>query len=231
MSVNTSGRCPSSTASRLRDCVSATSSSGMSASIAFRRARLLCTSSSLPAPSSQRASVSFCVSRRFSSVLGHGDALLRPTQLEVVACHFGGDQYLRVGQVGLLGTEVCTRGFGGTALAAEQIQLPAGIEAELVAFTEHPLPTQLRIGLLAAVVAAACGDVRAWSRRLSTNTARAWLTRATATRRSRLSDRAPWTSCSSTGSSNCAHQLATGEAVLKTGCCAPCRTTGSCTGA
>ncbi|KAG1385811.1 hypothetical protein G6F59_017186 [Rhizopus arrhizus] len=45
------------------------------------------------------------------------------------------------------------------ALAAEQIQLPAGVEAELVAFTEHPLPTQLRIGLLAAVVAAACGDV------------------------------------------------------------------------
>ena len=93
-------------------------------------------------------------------VLGHRDALLRTAQLEVVACHLGGDQYLRIGQVGLLGVQVGARGFCCTALAAEQIQLPAGIEAELVAFTEHPLPTQLRIGLLAAVVAAARGNVR-----------------------------------------------------------------------
>jgi len=100
------------------------------------------------------------IAQVFQRVLGHRDALLRATQLEVVACHFGSDQHLRIGQVGLLGTEIGACGFCSAALAAEQIQLPARIEAELVAFTEHPLPTQLRIGLLAAVVAAVSGNVR-----------------------------------------------------------------------
>ncbi len=74
----------------------------------LQAARLLCTSSSLPAPSSQRASVSFCVSRRFSNVWATAMRFCA-TQFEVVARHFSGNQHLRVGQVGLLGVQVGAR--------------------------------------------------------------------------------------------------------------------------
>ncbi len=92
--------------------------------------------------------------------LGHRDALLGTAQFEVVAGHFGGDGDLCIGEVVLLGAEVGARCFGGTALAAEQIKLPAGIEAELVAFAEDTLATEGGIRLLATVVTATTGDVR-----------------------------------------------------------------------
>jgi len=56
------GRWPTSTARRWRDWPSTASSSGTSASTARTRARLLCTSSWLPAPRSKRDSVRRCVS-------------------------------------------------------------------------------------------------------------------------------------------------------------------------
>jgi hypothetical protein len=67
---------------------------------------------------------------------------------------------LCVRQVVLFGAEIGTRRFSGTPLAPEQVQLPAGIEAELVGLAEDTLTAGGQIRLLAAVVAAAAGDVR-----------------------------------------------------------------------
>ena len=65
-------------------------------------------------------------------LLGDGNPLLRTAQQEVIARHFGGNADLHVLQAGLLGFQVRARGLGTAAQAAEQVQLPGGVEAQAV---------------------------------------------------------------------------------------------------
>ena len=90
----------------------------------------------------------------------HVELLLHPAQLEVVARHLGGHGDLGIGQAGLFGFQVGTCGLRGATLAAEQVQLPAGIEAQAVALAGRALAAVGQVRLAAAVVVAAGGGVR-----------------------------------------------------------------------
>ncbi len=90
----------------------------------------------------------------------HRDAFLRAAQLEIVARHFRGHGDLRIGHPGLLGFQVGARRLAGAALASEQIELPAGIEAQAVALGQHARAAGVRIRRLAAAVVAVGGNVR-----------------------------------------------------------------------
>src|SRR6185312_852862 len=63
---------------------------------------------------------------------GNRKLVLRAPQLEVGARDLGDDRYLRVTQIGLGSLQVSACGFVLPANAAEQVELPGGIEARVV---------------------------------------------------------------------------------------------------
>ncbi len=186
------------------------------------------------APSSHRASVRrLGVAQVSAACAWLPRALLGAAQLEVVARHFARPPSPgRSARLSCSAPRPARASFGGTALAAEQVQLPAGIEAELVGLAEDALTT-------GGKYPAPCGghSCRRWSR-AATGPDAARRTPHSASRTRAIASAGPGSpaqcidavSCSSTGSSNCAHQLATGEVVLNTGAAAPWQDLTGCAG-
>ncbi len=65
-------------------------------------------------------------------MLGDGPALLLVAQIDVGAGHLGGERDTGVVQVGLHGVRLIGGGFRGALLAAEEVDLPGGVETGVV---------------------------------------------------------------------------------------------------
>jgi hypothetical protein len=84
--------------------------------------------------------------------VGHGQAGLGAAQFEVVAGHLGGDGHLGVAQVGSRRPRLGPGRLHAPADAAEQVDLPAGVEAGLVGLALDPLAVRARLLLVALLV-------------------------------------------------------------------------------
>ena len=84
--------------------------------------------------------------------LGHIDAQLRAAQVEVITRDFGEQRHLRILQRRGARFGLRAGRFDRAAHAAEQIDLPAGIEAGAIAFGRHAIGGETRLLAAAALV-------------------------------------------------------------------------------
>src|ERR1700743_715458 len=81
-------------------------------------------------------------------LLRHDEALLRPSQLEIIARNLCGNSHLRVLIVGPLGVKIRACGLDRTTYMTEQIDLPRGIKSQTVTLRVESRISESRLLLI-----------------------------------------------------------------------------------